>query len=51
VLIEPGDIRYLDPDPPRNRIRAGFAAIDIDKIPAGIALLAEAIKASRPQNA
>ncbi|SON56819.1 HTH-type transcriptional regulatory protein GabR [Hartmannibacter diazotrophicus] len=47
VLIEPGDVHFLGDLPERRSIRAGFAAIDKDKIATGIGLLAEAIAASR----
>jgi GntR family transcriptional regulator / MocR family aminotransferase len=47
VLIEPGDVHYMGPDAPTNRMRLGFAAVAEDKIAAGIALLAEAIEAVR----
>lgn len=47
VLVEPGDVCYLRENPPMNRIRIGFAAIPRERIAAGIALLAEALKEVR----
>ena len=46
VLIEPGDVHYLEEDAPRNRMRLGFAAVEKDQIPAGVAALADAIEAA-----
>ncbi|NYT81925.1 PLP-dependent aminotransferase family protein [Alcaligenaceae bacterium] len=41
VVIEPGHVFYHTPGPGKNNdIRIGFASIDIEKIPAGIAKLA-----------
>lgn len=48
VLIEPGEVCYQRENPPLNRIRMGFAAIQTDRIAPGIALLAEALKEVRP---
>lgn len=45
VLVEPGDVHYLRADPPLDRMRLGFAAIPLDRIGAGIGLLAEAARA------
>lgn len=44
VLISPGASYYLQPDPPRNSFRVGFNSIPQVRIPAGVQLLAEAIK-------
>lgn len=49
VLIEPGDMFYLEEDAPKNRLRLGFAAIEKEKIGPGVALLAEAIAAAAPR--
>lgn len=48
VLVEPGDVCYLRPDPPLDRMRMGFAAIPRDRIGPGMALLAEALAEIRP---
>lgn len=45
AVIEPGDVHFLRPDPPRDFMRLGFAAIATDRIAPGIARLAEAIRA------
>jgi GntR family transcriptional regulator/MocR family aminotransferase len=45
VLVEAGDVHYLRPDPPTNRLRLGFAAIAQEKIDPGLALLAKAMRA------
>ena len=47
LLIEPGDVHYLAADPPRNRIRLGFAAIAEDRIAAGLMLLGDVIREVR----
>jgi GntR family transcriptional regulator/MocR family aminotransferase len=44
VLVEAGDVHYLRPDAPTNRLRLGFAAIAQEKIDPGLALLAKAMK-------
>ena len=36
ILIEPGDIHFLSPDPPKHFFRLGFASIKTDRIEAGI---------------
>lgn len=46
VVIEPGDVHFLRPDPPRDFMRLGFAAIATDRIAPGVELLAEAIAAT-----
>lgn len=51
VFIEPGDVHYLRPDPPRNRVRLGFGAIARDRIPAGLAALADALAQIRDRDA
>lgn len=43
VLIEPGDVRYLGPARPDDRVRLGFGAIALERIGPGIARLAEAL--------
>lgn len=43
VLIEPGDVHYLVPERPGNRIRLGFGAIALDRVAPGIAGLAVAL--------
>lgn len=47
VLVEPGDVHYLQADPPRNRLRLGFAAIAEERIVPGLEALAEALAAIR----
>lgn len=44
ILIEPGDVHFMAPDPPRHFFRLGFAAIPEDRIDAGIANLTEIIQ-------
>jgi GntR family transcriptional regulator/MocR family aminotransferase len=41
VLIERGDIFYMQDDPPRNTIRIGYGAIHLRSIERGIALLGQ----------
>ncbi|MGH3492739.1 MAG: PLP-dependent aminotransferase family protein, partial [Sciscionella sp.] len=41
ILIEPGDIFYLQQDPPRQHFRIGFSAIALRSIDEGITLLGE----------
>jgi len=48
LLVEPGDVHYLRPDPPRNRLRLGFAAIPLEAIEPGLKLLAEIVREMRP---
>ncbi len=45
VLIEPGMPFFAGPNVPRNMIRLGFSTIPTARIPQGVALLAEGIKA------
>lgn len=47
VLVEAGDVHFREPDPARNHIRLGFAAIGTERIGPGIARLAEALAAVR----
>lgn len=44
VLIEPGDIHFLGPEPPRDYVRLGFAAIGLDAIAPGLAELQAAVE-------
>lgn len=46
VLVEAGDVHFLA-KPARGYVRLGFAAIPTDRIPGGIATLAEALQALR----
>ncbi len=41
------DVHFREPDPARNHIRLGFAAIGTERIGPGIARLAEALAAVR----
>ncbi len=43
VLIEPGDIFFLGERAPRNYFRLGFSSIPVDRIEAGVKLLADMI--------
>ncbi|MBN9669203.1 PLP-dependent aminotransferase family protein [Roseibium aggregatum] len=43
ILIEAGDVRYLSPDKPLNRIRLGFGAIEEEKLEPGIRLLGQVL--------
>ncbi|MCA0043240.1 aminotransferase-like domain-containing protein [Celeribacter litoreus] len=47
VVIEAGTVHYMRENPPQNRLRMGFGAIDVSKIPTGIARLSEAINRAR----
>jgi GntR family transcriptional regulator/MocR family aminotransferase len=44
VIIEPGDIHFLSPSPPKNFFRLGFSSIETDRIEPGIELLADLIR-------
>jgi GntR family transcriptional regulator/MocR family aminotransferase len=41
VLVERGDIFYMQDDPPRNTFRIGYGAIHLRSIEPGIALLGQ----------
>lgn len=43
ILIESGDILFMQDDAPKNYIRLGFSAIDSDKILAGLMILGQLI--------
>jgi GntR family transcriptional regulator/MocR family aminotransferase len=43
VLIEPGDVHFLEPNPPHDFFRLGFSAVPEEHIEPGIRLLAEAL--------
>lgn len=43
VLIEPGFQHFFDQVPPRNYMRLGFGAIDVERIKPGIARLAQSL--------
>jgi len=45
VLVEPGDIFFMQDDPPKNYLRLGFSSIPVERIEAGIAALASVIHA------
>ncbi|MCY4191981.1 MAG: PLP-dependent aminotransferase family protein, partial [Rhodospirillaceae bacterium] len=40
LIIEPGDVYFMEQPPPRRYYRLGFSSIDTDRIAPGIALLA-----------
>ena len=44
IIIEPGEIAYAAPNPPRNFFRLGFSSIPLERIEPGIRLLAEVIE-------
>ncbi|HUL07036.1 MAG TPA: PLP-dependent aminotransferase family protein [Candidatus Acidoferrum sp.] len=45
VVIEPGDIHFLGPDPPRHAFRLGFSSIPTERIEPGLQKLGETIAA------
>jgi GntR family transcriptional regulator/MocR family aminotransferase len=51
VLVEPGDIQFIDDQPPRNIIRLGYAAIAQEAITPGLRQLREAIDEVRRETA
>ena len=46
VLVEAGDIFFIQDHPPKNFIRLGFASIPLERIEPGIAVLADAYRNS-----
>ncbi|MBU0724324.1 MAG: PLP-dependent aminotransferase family protein [Alphaproteobacteria bacterium] len=44
LLVESGDVHYLRPDPPQNRLRLGYAAIPLERIEPGLKLLAGIVR-------
>ena len=44
ILIESGDTLFMQKDGPKNYIRLGFSAINIDKILEGLAILGGLVK-------
>lgn len=44
VLIETGDVFFMDDKPSGNFIRLGYQSIDVKMIEAGVAALADALK-------
>ncbi|RJF94647.1 PLP-dependent aminotransferase family protein [Oleomonas cavernae] len=50
VLVEPGDIQFIDDQPPRNIIRLGYAAIAQEAIVPGLMQLREAINEVRRES-
>ena len=44
VLIEPGDVYFMQNQPPREYFRLGYSSIAVDKIEPGIALLSRLIQ-------
>jgi len=44
VIIDPGAMRYAEPDPPRRHTRLGFSAIDESRIAPGIRVLAGLVR-------
>ncbi|MBV9698289.1 MAG: PLP-dependent aminotransferase family protein [Gammaproteobacteria bacterium] len=49
VLIEPGDVHFAEPDPPRHYFRLGFASIAAEAIPEGIRRLGTLLGSLRPR--
>lgn len=43
ILLEPGDVMFMQPNPPRNYFRLGFSSIPPERIEPGIRRLAELI--------
>jgi GntR family transcriptional regulator/MocR family aminotransferase len=41
VLIEPGNIHFMSETRPLNQFRLGYTSIPVDKIDAGVQLIAE----------
>ena len=48
ILIEPGEVYFMESSPPRSCFRLGFASIGKERIPEGIARLAALIARQRP---
>jgi len=44
ILIEPGDVHFMSPTPPRNFFRLGFSSIAVDRIEPGLRLLGELVR-------
>ncbi len=44
LILEPGDIHFLSPDPPKNFFRLGFSSIETELIEPGVELLADLIR-------
>jgi GntR family transcriptional regulator/MocR family aminotransferase len=45
LVIEPGAIHFLSDDAPRNYFRLGFSSIPLERIEAGVKLLAGLLRA------
>ena len=43
IVIEPGDVHFMGPRPPRNFFRLGFSSIPVDRIEMGLRLLGQLI--------
>lgn len=48
ILIEPGEVFFMEPQAHRNCFRLGFSSIPLEKIDAGIRLLGEVLRAQAP---
>lgn len=48
VLIEPGEIFHMTEGTGRNTFRLGFASVPVERIDAGIRILAQAVRRMRP---
>jgi GntR family transcriptional regulator/MocR family aminotransferase len=48
VLIEPGDVHFMGPDPPRRHFRLGYGSIPAERIPEGIRRLGMLAQRQRP---
>lgn len=48
LILEPGEISFFRPDPPKNFFRLGFSSIAPEKIEPGIHLLAKLIDTAQP---
>ena len=50
ILIEPGDIHFLGPQPPRHAFRLGFSSIPVDRIEPGLQKLGDIIGTQLDEN-
>lgn len=48
ILVEAGDVHYLGPEAPKNRLRLGFAAIPLEKIAPGLERLGRIVERLTP---
>jgi GntR family transcriptional regulator / MocR family aminotransferase len=43
VVVEPGDVFFAATKPPRHFLRIGYSSIPVDRIEAGVRLIAQAL--------